>query len=235
LNDRWQSFPLDQDLPFNVRNLVKLSKAVDPWVSTLAVDTDSRGELRIWGLIDQSVHYSRFVMNETDTGSEMPGIFQAAIQGVGDIAAYKSYIFLGSLRQDTLVTKELGVLENGPVHEKLQAPIKRFRNRIAKQVGSDQYRSRGHWDRSLEALWISALCRILISIRRYAHGGAILLTDSHVGLRPKYSLQYPRLAESLVREGVLLVQSTAWSDVIHEEFLEPHADELPRAFIWTNL
>jgi hypothetical protein len=28
---RWKSFPLEQDLEFNVRNLVKLSTAVDPW------------------------------------------------------------------------------------------------------------------------------------------------------------------------------------------------------------
>src|SRR5258708_25883766 len=36
--DRWQAFPLDDDLPLTVRSLVKLSTAVDPWGSTLAVD-----------------------------------------------------------------------------------------------------------------------------------------------------------------------------------------------------
>lgn len=56
--DRWQFFTLADDLPLNVRNLVKLSSAVDPWGSTLAVDTNSQGKLRIWGLIDQSVHHS---------------------------------------------------------------------------------------------------------------------------------------------------------------------------------
>src|SRR3984893_3266756 len=88
VKDRWQHFPFDEDVPFNVRNLVKLSKAVDPWVSTLAVDANSAGELRIWGLVDQGVHYSRYVVNEADSGPEMPGIFQAVIQGVGDIATY---------------------------------------------------------------------------------------------------------------------------------------------------
>jgi hypothetical protein len=47
--DRWQVFPLATDLPLSVRNLAKLSTAVDPWGSTLAVDTDSKGKLRIWG------------------------------------------------------------------------------------------------------------------------------------------------------------------------------------------
>src|SRR5260370_41951475 len=35
--DRWRFFPLADDLPLTVRNLVKLSTAVDPWGSTLAV------------------------------------------------------------------------------------------------------------------------------------------------------------------------------------------------------
>jgi hypothetical protein len=34
--DRWRFFPLADDLPLTVRNLVKLSSAVDPWGSTLA-------------------------------------------------------------------------------------------------------------------------------------------------------------------------------------------------------
>src|ERR1700730_14464697 len=55
--DRWQYFPFAEDLEFTVSSLVKLSQAVDPWGSTLAVDTDGHDELRIWGLIDQSVHF----------------------------------------------------------------------------------------------------------------------------------------------------------------------------------
>src|SRR6516165_4889737 len=81
VKDRWKHFPFGVEVPFDVRNLVKLSKAVDPWVSTLAVDANSAGTLGIWGVIDQSVHYSRYVVNESDTGSEMPGIFQAVIEG----------------------------------------------------------------------------------------------------------------------------------------------------------
>jgi hypothetical protein len=43
-------------------------------------------------------------------------------------------------------------------------------------------RERGHWDKSLADLWISTLCRILIGIRKYHHGGAILISDSPSGL-----------------------------------------------------
>ena len=226
--NRWRHFPLGEEIPFTVRNLVKLSKAVDPWSSTLAVNTNSDGELRIWGLIDQSVHYSTFFMKETGVGVEVPGIFQAVIQGLGDIAVYKRYLFLGNLRQDTLVTQQQRVLQNGPVHEKLLPSIRKLQNRVAKKVGRTQYELRGHWDESLESEWVSALCRILISIRRYGHGGAILFSNTKVGLKPKYSLQYSRLAKSLIREGILLVQSTASSDIIHKKFLHEHKDPIPQ-------
>lgn len=100
--DRWQCCPLAQDVPLDVRSLVKLSSAVDPWASTLAVDVTSGGELRIWGLIDQSVHYSTYMVKEAESGSQMPGLFQAIIQGAADIAVYDTYTLLGSLSQDVL-------------------------------------------------------------------------------------------------------------------------------------
>ena len=86
---------------------MKLSTAVDPWGSSLAVDVDSESRLQIWGLIDQSVHYSTYVAKESSSAPEMPGMFQAVIQATGEVAAYKSRVLLGSLKQDTLVKGQL--------------------------------------------------------------------------------------------------------------------------------
>jgi hypothetical protein len=47
VDDRWKFFKLANDVPFTVSNLVKLSQAVDPWGSTLAVDADGEGGLKI--------------------------------------------------------------------------------------------------------------------------------------------------------------------------------------------
>jgi hypothetical protein len=225
--DRWQFFPLTDDLPLNVRNLVKLSTAVDPWGSTLAVDADSDGKLRIWGLIDQSVHYSTFVMKEASSGPEMPGMFQALIQGTGEIAVYKTYVLLGSLKQDTLVKGQQRVFQSGPVRDKLMPSIKSFQQQVRKKAGNALYDERGHWNESLEAAWISALCRILIGIHKYEHGGAVLLSDDSAGLNPKYSLKYHRLADALFRESVLRIRHTSYSDAVHEKYLDKEADELP--------
>jgi hypothetical protein len=225
--DRWQSFPLAEPLPLTVRNLVKLSTAVDPWGSTLAVDTDSEGRLRIWGLIDQSVHYSTFVFKENSSAPEMPGIFQAVIQGTGEIAVYKSYVLLGSLKQDTLVKRQQRVFQSGPVHSKLVKSIQEFQKQVRKEVGVKLYREREHWDNTLEQNWISALCRILIGIHKYQHGGAVLLSNNDAGLNPKYILRYDRLADALFRSSVLSIKHTSYSDIIHEKYLDEDIDEIP--------
>lgn len=210
-----------------MRNLVKLSSAVDPWGSTLAVDTDSDEKLRIWGLIDQSVHYSTYVMKEASSGPEMPGMFQAVIQGTGEIAVYRTYVLLGSLKQDTLVKGQQRVFQSGPIRSKLMPSIKIFQQQVRKKVGATLYDERGHWNESLEAAWISGLCRVLIGVHKYQHGGAVLISDDSSGLNPKYLLKYDRLADALFRESVLRIKQTAYSDSIHANYLDEEAEELP--------
>jgi hypothetical protein len=201
---------------------------VDPWGSTLAVDADPDGDLLIWGLIDQSVHYSTFVVKEARTGSEMPGMFQAVIQGVGEIAVYRTYILLGSLAQDVLVKRQQRVFQSGPVHSKLMRSINSFQKQVRSKVGNALYEERGHWDESLEQSWVSALCRILISIRKYHHGGAVLISDTGLGLNAKYSLPYGRLADAMFREAVCRIENTSYSDEIDETYLDGEADDFPR-------
>jgi hypothetical protein len=231
LPDRWQCFRLHKDLPLNVGNLVKLSAAVVPWGSTLAVDADSKGHLRIWGLIDQSVHYSTYVTKEASSGPEMPGIFQAVIEGVGEIAAYKRYLLLGSLKQDTLVEGQHRVFESGPVHSKLMRSIKIFQQRVRKKVGDDVYDDRGHWDVSLEYNWISTLCRILIGIHRYQHGGAVLISNVSSGLNPKYSVAYARLADALFRASVLRIKHVSYDDLINWKYVEKDGEIPPGLYL----
>jgi hypothetical protein len=166
-------------------------------------------------------------MKETSSGSEMPGMFQVLIQGTGEIAVYKAYLLLGSLKQDTMVKGQQRVFQSGPVHSKLMPSIKIFQQQVRKKVGSDLYDERGHWDESLEAAWISALCRILIGIHKYQHGGAVLISDDAAGLNPKYSLKYHRLSDTLFRASVLSITHTSYSDLVHEKYVIKKADEIP--------
>ncbi|HEY2382495.1 MAG TPA: hypothetical protein VGK48_15070 [Terriglobia bacterium] len=224
--DRWRYFSFEHELEFNARNLAKLSTAVDPWGTTLAVDLGEDRKLRIWGLIDQSVHYSTYIVKEASKGPEMPGMFQAVIQGIGEIGVYKTYLLLASLKHDTLVKGQRRVFQVGPIHSKLMRRINRFQQKVRKRVGSTLYDERDHWNKSLEDMWISALCRILIGIQRYGHGGAVLLSDDRGGLNKKYTLNYHRLATALTRGAARQIQHTGYSDQIGE-LIQEEADEVP--------
>jgi len=150
----------------------------------------------------------------------MPGLFQATIEGIGEVAAYKDHEFLGRLRQDVMVTREVEVLQRGPIREKLLPAIRRYQKRVRRAVGASLYDERGHWNESTEDEWISALCRVLIGIQRYGHGGAVLLSNRSAGLAPRYSIKYPRLSEALYRIAATQIRATAVSDIIMEEYWE---------------
>jgi hypothetical protein len=225
--DRWKYFELANDLPLTVSNLVKLSQAVDPWGSTLAVDADGEGGLKIWGLIDQSVHFSTFLVKEASTGPEMPGMFQAVIEGIGEVSAYKNNVLLGTLKKDVLITHQHRVFDEGPVCTKMMPWVEKYRLRVKQDVGEVAYGACDHWEESLNDLWVSTLCRLLIGIHRYHHGGAVLISDDPADLEVKYSLEYPRLKDALVRVGTQEILKTFYSDEIGKNYVAKHCLQMP--------
>jgi hypothetical protein len=224
--NRWSYFPLSEELPFTVSNVVKLSQAVDPWGSTMAVHADSAGKLSIWGLIDQSLHFSTYLVKESEIGVEMPGMFQAAITGVGELAVYRRDVLVGHLRHDSLMTRQHRVFEAGPLHAKMMPWIERFEKRVIEKTNPEAYSSRD-WEDSVENLWVSTLCRLLIGIHRYGHGGAVLISDQGDGLTPKYSLRHPRLADALVRYGAHQMDRSFYSSTIIDNYIEQDIDDMP--------
>src|SRR5436190_17735876 len=81
--DRWKVVALENRIDFDVKNLVKLSKAADTWSSSLAIFYNEKNVLFIWGMIDQAIHYQSYLNHETDEGAELPGLFQSTIIGIG--------------------------------------------------------------------------------------------------------------------------------------------------------
>ena len=55
----------------------------------------------------------------------------------------------------------------------------------------------------------------------------MLISDNGEGLNPKYSLTYHRLADALYRASVLSIKHMSYSDVVHEDYMDKEADELP--------
>jgi hypothetical protein len=195
--DSWSHVPFERPLPFDVRTLTKLARAADPAVSSLAVYRDKKNKLYIWGMIDQEPRHSEFITLSAASTPARPGLFQATITGVGNISVYQNDTLIASLEQNTLVEEYHDVLWAGPVHELLVNYLRSY------LVDTAAKRPEHIPPETLEAellmRWINAICRILMNIQRYRHGGGLLITPQQNldGLNVKYKIRYDRLLKSL--------------------------------------
>jgi hypothetical protein len=194
--DCWQAFPLADPVPFDTRNLAKLTQAADPGAVILAVYPDSAGKLSIWGLIDQvAVHSQRLAAWETWRAEGVPGSFQVTVNGVADITVSRDLGILAALKQDVLVERYDDVLHVGPVCDYMRELASLQVGRV--RCGADEvpeYFVRQNLARHLQ----NALCRVLLNIQKYKHGGALLIAgDTGANLNVKHGLTYDRLPEAV--------------------------------------
>ena len=213
--DRWTSVRFEQPLPFDIRTLTKLADAVDPSVASLAVFCDDNGRLFIWGLVDQELRYADYASLDLETIPSRPGLFQAKIKGVGNVSVYQDYSLIGSLEHDTLVAQYHDVIWDGPIHGMLETPLRATYHRLAEaeslagpshDVGVDsQFLPRS----------LNALCRILLNIQRYRHGGGLLISpdSSPRATNVKYRLHYDRLPKAVFA----LVRNHLISERLHRD------------------
>jgi len=217
-NDRWTFIPLGEELPFQSPIVAKLALATDPRTSSLAVFIDDENELKIWGFIDQETHIADYINYEIDSGPECPGLFQAYVEGTGSISATIGYQKIADLRIGRLITTSTDVWSSGPVRGFLNIPIKRYINKVKEKIPPGTYYEREHWDSILTSYWISIIPRLLLRVRRYRHGGALLIVrdTNPLGLTIKYSMIYGRLMYSLRKYGRFTVEETKSSDDIFD-------------------
>lgn len=228
VNDRWSCAKIAPPLPLTVENLVKIATASDPRASAFAVYHDSQQSLTIWGLIDQANRYYDYINYDADSEPERPGTFQAAIVGTGHLAAYIGYEKIAELRTNVLLRGTIDALRRGPLHSRLQRGIDTYIQRVRAAIPAAIYYDRIHWGRALEADWISSLCRVLLRMQSYRHGGALLLTPdaSADGLNVKYGIEYARLRTALERRATFGIYDTYASDQIFEHHIEPNKDDV---------
>jgi hypothetical protein len=199
--DRWNLIQLANRLPFTVPNLVKLSKAADPWSSCLAVYFDRNEKFFVWALVDQTVHFNTMLVRETESGYSPPGIFHVLATGTADLTVYRERSFVGRLAQDSLLKHQNDVFWSGPFSDRLSGVERHIAN-VLDRLKAEPDTDSELWIGALAEKWIATLSRILISIQRYRHGGALLITKSKADLDIKYRINYTRLPEALVNLGV---------------------------------
>jgi hypothetical protein len=186
-----------------------------------------KGDLFVWGLVDQAVHTSTALVRESRPRYSPPGLFYAIAQGTADLAVYREDGLIGRLRQDTIIAQEHDVLWRGPIYRRLLPPIRKLRKHVISEVGKEIYDASYFSPGGIEEEWLGTLSRLLIGIQRYRHGGALLISESKDDLRFKYPLNYSRLSKCLSRRAVHQVSASAATHAIHERYIEYDKKRLP--------
>lgn len=226
---RWNCIHFEEKIPFTVKNMVKLSKAADPWSTSLAVDYDEANELFIWGLIDQSFHYQSFINYESTYNPEQPGLFQSTINDVGNIHVMLDYELIANLKQNTLISNYVNVFAKGPVRESLNNHSDNYqasvRQHFIDELGADVL---DEWDGYIGNIISRSICRILIRMQDYQHGGAFVITpDTEAGLSIKHRLSYDRLFKAIVNFIKFDIASFKHTETIMSEYIDLDQDTLP--------
>ena len=167
--------------------------------AVLAVFSGQNEELYVWGLVDQELRYADYASLDLGTIPKRPGLFQAKINGVGHVSVYQDYSLIGSLEHDTLVAQYHDVIWNGPIHEALATPLRTTYQRFCEEEVHASGSGRGEIASRLLLRSLNAVCRILLNIQRYRHGGGLLISPGSCpcAANVKYRLHYDRLPKAI--------------------------------------
>lgn len=222
-HDHWSIVKFSDPILFNLQNIIKLTKASDPRSSSLAIYNDAENQLYILGLIDQGNRYYDYVNYEADLRPDRPGIFQASLEGPGNIVAYIQHKKIAELRVNLIVQRAIDVFSEGPIRDTLHAGLDSYLKSIKSKLPTTIAGSIDDLKDELTKYWFSAICRLILRIKSYRHGGALLFSNvrKESGLNVKYPIFYSRLRLSLIKRAVnkinLLHKSNIIDNLIEDE------------------
>jgi hypothetical protein len=220
--DRWNYVPFSEAITFTISNIVKIAKSSDLRTSSFVVWPDKNGALFIWGLVDQQNRFHKFLNRSAEVQADRPGLFQASVEGIGDIVVYIRYERVAELRINELIRYSLDVFRESPIREFLGTGIERHLHAVRSHLADDIYLGREGIDEFNTQQWLSMLCRVLLRVQKIRNGGAILITSDieTADLNIKYRINYERLRTSLENSAVTRVKG---------EYLEKHIIGLSEA------
>jgi hypothetical protein len=214
---RWNVIRFQENIDFDVKNIVKLSKAADPWSSSLAVDFNSKGKLFIWGLIDQSIHYQNYLHYESESGPEQPGIFQTSITAIGTLLVILDYDLIATLKQNILISNYVDVFKYGKVSEIIKSHSRILTDEIDLFLKEYPNEENEVWNDQPNNLWATTLSRILIRIQNYKHGGSFIITnETSNDFDIKHNIQYDRVYSALKNLLKFSIAYNSYSNLIFD-------------------
>jgi Probable sensor domain DACNV len=195
-----QRLTFPRSLPFDPRELRRLSAAADPQRTLIGVRQDGEGTLRIWGLINSGTRWLRDIQGGRRAGAPLPPVPVVHVDAPGSIEAYKGHELVGKLqggrlsgsRADPFESEWLPGQFSGFLEELVQRH-KAARNRARERSGE-------RWaplDPTLPLRIAERMMKRVISVLRDArHGGTVLFVTSGSAKEPSrehpyIDLRYP--------------------------------------------
>jgi hypothetical protein len=99
-------------IPFDPRELRRLSVAADPQRTLIGVRRDGEVGLRIWGLINSGTRWLRDVQGGRRAGAPLPPAPVVHVSAPGSIEAYKGHELVGKLQGGRLSGSRLDPFES---------------------------------------------------------------------------------------------------------------------------
>ncbi len=195
-----QRLEFPRSLPFDPRELRRLSVAADPQRTLIGVRRDGEGVLRVWGLINSGTRWLRDVQGGRRAGAPLPPAPVVHVDAPGSIEAYKGHELVGKLQRGRLSGSRLDPFESewlpGQFSRLLEDLAERHevaRNR-ARELSGERWAS---LEPGLPNRITRRMMRRVVSVLRDArHGGTVVFipqenTDEPSNEHPYIDLRYP--------------------------------------------
>jgi hypothetical protein len=195
-----QRLEFSRSLPFDPRELRRLSVAADPQRTLIGVRPEGEGGLRIWGLINSGTRWLRDIQGGRRAGAPLPLAPVVHVDAPGSIEAYKGHELVGKLQGGRLSGLRVDLFES----EWLPSRFSGFLEELAQRHKAARNRALEHSGEGWASLEPSLPLRIaermmkrVISVLREArHGGTVIFVPTEDAGEPSrenpyIDLRYP--------------------------------------------
>jgi hypothetical protein len=173
-----QRLAFPRPLPFDPRELRRLSVAADPQRTLIGVRQAEEGGLRIWGLINSGTRWLRDVQGGRRAGAPLPPVPVVHVDAPGSMEAYRGHELVGKLQGGRLSGSRLDLFQS----DWLPGQFSGFLEELTQQhktARNREYELSGEvWaplDTTLPLRIAERMMKRVISVLRDAHHGGTVL------------------------------------------------------------
>src|SRR5215213_8126500 len=202
-----QRLTFPRSLPFDPRELRRLSAAADPQRTLIGVRQDGEGTLWIWGLINSGTRWLRDVQGGRRAGAPLPPVPVVHANAPGSIEVYKGHELVGKLQGGRLSGSRADPFESEWLPGQFSGFLEELVQRHKAARNHARERSGERWaplDPTLPLRIAERMMKRVISVLRDArHGGTVIFvppknSGEPSGEHPYIDLRY-RFADGPAR------------------------------------